>query len=447
MPARSLPSIAPEKITLQLKWTHQFQFAGYYAAKEQGYYADVGLDVEFIERTVDIDPVKQVLSGKAQYGVGDSGLVVEFSKGKQIKALAAIFQHSPLVFISKKSSLITNPFEMKGKRIMLDKYEAHSPLRACFLGVGLKDDGYISVDHSYDNGSLVRDEVDVISAYSTNAPFYYQELGIDINVIKPQDYGVDFYGDILFTTVQEILNNSGRTQRFKQATIKGWHYALTHQEELVQLIHDKYNGKLGLDRLHYEAKVIAKLISADTIPLGEIKVSRLLRTANVYAHLHQTKKLNISDIRSFIQPDEDIHRITLTPQEQIWLSEHPHLKFTGNPDWLPYEAFNEKGEYVGIVADHLKLIENHLGVKFNIVPSKAWQESVAKVRDGAVDIISETVDSSLTDIMAFTKPYLSSPIVIVMNDKHTYVNNIMQISDKKIVLIKDYGYIKHITDA
>ncbi len=447
-PVWSLPANASEKISLQLKWTHQFQFAGYYAAKEQGYYADAGLDVEFIERTLGIDPIKQVISGKAQYGISDSSIVSEFVKGTQIKALAAIFQHSPLVFISKKSSLITDLFDMKGKRIMLENTDAaRAPLDAVLLGAGLREGDYTFVDHTYDNGSLIRDEVDVISNYLTDAPYYIQQQGVDINIINPQDYGVDFYGDILFTSTEEILNHPDRARRFKQATIKGWHYALLHQEELVQLIHDKYNRKLDLDFLHYEAKEIAKLISADTIPLGEIKVSRLLRTSDVYTQLHKTKKLNISDIGSFIQPDKDVHRITLTPQERIWLHEHPLLKFTGTPDWLPYEAFDDKGEYIGIVADHLKLIENNLGIKFNIVASKTWQESVAKVRDGKIDIISETVNSSLTDMMVFTKPYLSSPIIIVMNDKQAYVNNIADISDKKVALIKDYGYIEHITNA
>jgi len=447
-PAWSLPANAPEKISLQLRWTHQFQFAGYYAAKEQSYYADAGLDVEFIEHIINVNPIEQVLSGKAQYGISDSSIVIEFAKGTQIKALAAIFQHNPLVFITKQSSHITNPFEMKGKRIMLQNYDAaYAPLRACFLGAGFNEDNYISVKHSYDNGSLIRDEVDVISNYLTDAPYYFQQQGVEINIINPQDYGVDFYGDILFASTHETIEHADRAKRFRQATIKGWHYALAHQEELVQLIHNKYKSKLSLNALRYEAKEIAKLISADTIPLGTIKASRLLRTSDVYAQLHNTKKLNISDIRSFIQSDEDIHRITLSVQEQTWLHDHPHLNFTGDLDWLPYEAFDNNGKYIGIVADHLKLIEKYSGIKFNIIPTKTGQESVAKVRDGKIDIISETVNSSLTDIMVFTKPYLSSPIVIVMNDKQAYVNNIADISDKKIALIKGYGYIEDITDA
>jgi len=447
-PAWSQYSNAQEKVSLQLKWTHQFQFAGHYAAKEQGYYADAGLDVEFIERTLGIDPIKQVMSGKAQYGISDSSIVLEFAKGTPIKALASIFQHSPLVFFSKKSSLITGLFEIKGKRIMLESASAaRAALDAVLFGAGIREDDYISVKHTYDNGSLMRDEVDVISNYLTDAPYYFQQQGVEINIINPQDYGVDFYGDILFSSTQETIDHPERVKHFKQATIKGWHYALTHQEELVQLIHDKYNSKISLDKLRYEAKEIAKLISADTIPLGTIEAGRLLRVAGVYAQLYKTKALNINDISAFLQPDEAVRRITLTPQEQIWLHEHPRFKFTGNPDWLPYEAFNEKGEYIGIVADHLKIIEQHSGIKFNILPTKTWQESIAKVRDGEIDIISETVDSPLTEKMVFTKSYLSSPIVIVMNDKQAYVNNIADISDKKIALIKGYGYIEHITGA
>jgi len=220
-PAWSQYSNAQEKINLQLKWTHQFQFAGYYAAKEQGYYADAGLDVEFIERTVGIDPVEQVLSGKAQYGVSDSSIVSKFAKGTEIKALAAIFQHNPLVFFTKRSSRITSPFEMKGKRIMLEQEEEYAPLMASFIGAGLNQDDYISVKHTYDNGSLIRDEVDVISNYLTDAPYYFQQQGVEINIINPQDYGVDFYGDILFTSRQETIEHPARAKRFKQATIKG----------------------------------------------------------------------------------------------------------------------------------------------------------------------------------------------------------------------------------
>src|SRR3990167_11363078 len=91
----ALPSHALEKVTLQLKWTHAFQFAGYYAAKEQGYYRDAGLDVSIVEAAPDTDPVRRVLEGEAQFGVGTSSLLLERAAGKPVVALAVVFQQSP----------------------------------------------------------------------------------------------------------------------------------------------------------------------------------------------------------------------------------------------------------------------------------------------------------------------------------------------------------------
>lgn len=87
---------AKEKVTLQLQWLHQFQFAGYYVAKEQGYYDAAGLDVTIKEITPDIIVAEDVVSQKAQYGVGRSTLLVNRADGIPIVLLGAIFQHSPL---------------------------------------------------------------------------------------------------------------------------------------------------------------------------------------------------------------------------------------------------------------------------------------------------------------------------------------------------------------
>ena len=96
-----------EKVVLQLKWQHQFQFAGYYAAQEQGYYREAGLEVEIREAAPGSDPVRQVLQGEAQYGVGSSSLVLQRHRGAPVVVLAVIFQHSPLVLLSRRDSGIS----------------------------------------------------------------------------------------------------------------------------------------------------------------------------------------------------------------------------------------------------------------------------------------------------------------------------------------------------
>jgi diguanylate cyclase (GGDEF)-like protein/PAS domain S-box-containing protein len=136
--------------------------------------------------------------------------------------------------------------------------------------------------------------------------------------------------------------------------------------------------------------------------------------------------------------------LELTEDEQKWLEEHPTVKFTGDPNWLPYEAFDSHGNYTGIVSEHLDLIAGMTGLKFRMSPSKTWTESTEKAKQGLVDILSETDDSDLKSHLDFTIPYISNPIVIAMHSRENYVENITDIKDRKIALIKDYGYASKI---
>lgn len=136
--------------------------------------------------------------------------------------------------------------------------------------------------------------------------------------------------------------------------------------------------------------------------------------------------------------------IELTPSEKKWLQTHPVIKFTGDPNWLPYEAFDKQDQYIGIVAEHIKLIESISGLEFNKIPSKTWTESTEKAKQGLVDVLSETDDSDLKSHLNFTTSYISNPIVIAMHNSQNYVEAISKIKDKKIALIKDYGYASKI---
>lgn len=139
--------------------------------------------------------------------------------------------------------------------------------------------------------------------------------------------------------------------------------------------------------------------------------------------------------------------LNLSDTERAWLKSNTTVKFTGDPNWLPYEAFDSKGNYIGIVAEHLELINNMTGLKFIMSPSKTWTESTEKAKQGLVDILSETDDSDLKSHLNFTQPYISNPIIIAMHSRENYVESINHIKDKKIALIKDYGYASKIRRA
>ena len=137
-------------------------------------------------------------------------------------------------------------------------------------------------------------------------------------------------------------------------------------------------------------------------------------------------------------------RIQLTDSERLWLEAHPTVSFTGDPNWLPYEAFDSEGKYIGIVSEHLDLIAQSTGIKFRMSPSKTWTESTEKAKNGLVDILSETDDSDLRSHLLFTDPYLSNPIVIAMHLRENYVGGINSIRNRNIAVIKDYGYVSKI---
>jgi len=139
-------------------------------------------------------------------------------------------------------------------------------------------------------------------------------------------------------------------------------------------------------------------------------------------------------------------KISFTKAQHQWMKEHPIINFTGDPHWLPFEAFDERGEYIGIVADLIDIIEERSNIRFNIITSKSWEHALSMLNDGTVDVLTETTDSSLRARYSFTSSFFSNPIVVIMDKESPYINSLHQLKDKRIVLIKDYGYTAKIKD-
>ncbi|MBT7768693.1 MAG: ABC transporter substrate-binding protein, partial [Rhodospirillales bacterium] len=155
-----------EKVKIQLKWFHQFQFAGYYAAKEKGFYREEGLDVEIVERDPKKDNIEEVISGNAEYGVADSGLLLSRLQGKPVVMLSQIFQHSPLVFLTLRSSGLRTPFDLLGKTLMVDSAgNGDAPVKAMILKALGNLNKVKWKQHNYQFGELVDGKVDAMFAY------------------------------------------------------------------------------------------------------------------------------------------------------------------------------------------------------------------------------------------------------------------------------------------
>ncbi len=268
------------KVKLQLKWTHQFQFAGYYAAKEKGYYKEKGIDVEIIELKNNENPVDVVLNGKADFGIGSSDLIIERAKGKKIVLLASIFQHSPYILIAKKNKNIDNIHQISNKRIAIETHASELIFYLKNEGVEVKDIQQSSYFQGIDD--LIENKVDVISAYSTDEPYLLNKKGIDYNVFNPRSSGVDFYGDSLFTTEEFIKKNPKIVEDFLNSTLKGWSYALKNKKELVDIIRKSYAKTRSEEQLLFEANEIEKLTVPEIVNIGYINKGRWEAIAKSY---------------------------------------------------------------------------------------------------------------------------------------------------------------------
>ena len=122
-----LQSAPLRKVTLQLKWAHDFQFAGYYAAQAKGFYAAEGLDVALREAGPKRLPLPVVESGQAEFGVSDMEVFQAYQEGRPLVSLGVVFQHAPVILMARARSGITAVQDLVGKKVMLE--EASSPRR------------------------------------------------------------------------------------------------------------------------------------------------------------------------------------------------------------------------------------------------------------------------------------------------------------------------------
>jgi PAS domain S-box-containing protein len=278
----------PERVTLQLKWLHQFQFAGYYAARAKGFYSAEGLEVTIREGGPDRPVVDLVLGGGAQFGIGDSELLINRIKGQPVVALAAIFQHSPYVIMSRQDRHIRTPSDLVGRKLMLSEGQGAIQLRAMFKREGIDPKLVNIVPQSWSLDDLISGKVDAVSAYASVEPALLRARGVEPATLRSLDYGVDFYGDIVFATEAEVAQNPGRVAAFLRATRKGWDYALNHEAELAALIlglEGVAQRGLTRDTLLAEAREMRPFILPDVVEIGHMNPSRFEYIARTLADL------------------------------------------------------------------------------------------------------------------------------------------------------------------
>ena len=272
-----------DTIVLQLAWYHQFQFAGYYAAKDKGFYREAGLEVSLLEGGNGKNVIDEVLNDAAHYGVTNSELLVHRLHNKPIVVLAAIFQHSPIALIISGNSGVTSLQDLKGKRVKMSTTSVDIELQAIFQHEGISidqlqlSDGFSTYEDYFDAN------LDAVAAYVTNQPYYLKQKNIPFSLIQPATYGIDFYGDCLFTSEKELRNHPERVKAFREASLKGWAYAMNHPDETIEIILKNYPTQKTREHLRYEAEEVRKLILPALVELGHMNPERWRHIAKTFS--------------------------------------------------------------------------------------------------------------------------------------------------------------------
>jgi len=427
-----------EKVSVQLDWKYQFEFAGFVAAKEKGFYRDVGLDVDLREYRDGIDIGADVLAGRATYGVDNSSLMIDSGRVKPVVLMGTYFQHSPLIFVARKG--IKNPGDMIGKTIMGTDYELkYSSLALLLNHFNISPKNTKFVEHTFTIKSFIEGKVDVMSAFRSNQLYELDRLGIEYEIIDPSQYGFMMSAVNLFTSPEEAAEHTDRTQRFIDATNRGWKYALDHPNEMIDILLHKYAAQKSRSALQYEAQVSKQLMMTDFYPIGEVN-SEL--TVRAFKQLIQTGVINedqklgrymFKDIAATSHKD-----FKFTSAEKNYLIQKKKITMCVDPEWYPLEAIRD-GKHIGIAADVMRIFEKQVGLPIELILTSSWHESLTYAQERKCDILSlASSEPERLKYIKFTSNYLSIPYVMVTTNDKPFTEDIASLTKEKIGIVKGY---------
>lgn len=431
-----------KKISLQLMWLDQFEFAGFYIAKEKGFYKEVGLDVTLKKFTSTTNVLETVLNGKADFGTSSTSLLVANSLGKDVLLLGSVFQTSPLILLALKESGIKTLSDIKGKKAMITQEQTtFATLQTMLKSENLKISDLEILKHSFDIEDLIDGTTDLMLAYTTNEPFILQEKGYESQIFNPKDYGFDFYEELIFTTNKYNKKNPKVVTDFYTASIKGWQYAFDNIEETAQLIFKKYNPQnKSLKSLIYEGQQMKKLSMVDNIELGTISKDKLKLIENSYKIMGLLK--NDLNFETLLLQNRHESKLKLTPHEQEYLIQKKDIKMCVDPNWMPYEKI-QNGKHIGMSADFIKLIEKSINTPITLVPTIKWSQSIGYAKNRTCDIFSLAKQTPLRrKYMDFTTPYFNFPVVIATSAEELYITKVESVLNKPIGIVKDFALIE-----
>ena len=415
-------------ISIQLKWKHQFQFAGFYVAKELGLYEKYGLDVSFEEFDGSFDPLNRVLEQKSNFGIDDSSLVYHKLNGNDVVALFAIFKTSPIALLSQEK--FNTIKSLKNKDIEFSSNEiSNISINAIFKS---QDIHVNNIKHTFYSKSFKEKKSDAIVGYLSNQPHILDKENIKYNIFLPKDYGFDFYGDMIYTSLEFAKQNPIIVKNFIEATKKGWEYAFKNIPYSVDLIYEKYNSQnKSKDSLFYEANILKEFSDYENKEFGEIDKFKIKEIANTIKLIYPQRFRN-NDLNDFIWNN----KVALIDYyKKNYLQFNKDFTVCIQDNLFPIDGI-DNNRLVGISGEILNTISEKFEFNLKPINAKNYQESIQNVFENKCNILTISAEDSYKQykIMDRTNFYLESNLAIITKIDKPFIENNNNLNEKRFVV-------------
>ena len=282
---------AADKVTLQLKWVTQAQFAGYFVAQEKGYYKDAGLDVTIKPGGPDIAPPQVIAGGGADVIIDwMPSALASREKGVPLVNIAQVFKKSGMMLTCRKDSGIKTPADFKGRTLGVWFFGNEYPFLSWMAKLGLPtdggDNGVTVLKQGFNVDPILQKQADCVSTMTYNEYWQIIDAGLgedDLIVYKYEDQGVATLEDGLYV-LEENLKDAAfvdKMARFVSASLKGWEYAQKNVNEAADIVLE--NDETGAQTEKHQRRMmgeIAKLLEGSTKGLGYLEPGDYDRTVD-----------------------------------------------------------------------------------------------------------------------------------------------------------------------
>lgn len=440
-------SSAKKVVKIQFDWKHQFQFAGFYAAKEKGFYSEYGLDVEFVEYRSGLNILDALIDRTVDFGVLNSEAITSRLNGSPIVLLSNYFKRSPYVIVSNEN--IVSPADLKNKKVMTGKDTFYdSGLGIMFKQFGLRENDVIIVPQSFNVEDFITGKVDAVTVYLTDQMFEIDKSKKKYNILDANNFGVEDYASTLVTSENMIKTHPDIVKNFKIASDRGWKYALSNPEEMIELIKEKYNTlNKSEEALVFESEQIKKVFQAEHYPIGSIDMHKLRRMGEMLIQLGKASSLE--KLSGFIYDDELNHidaleGIKFSPEEMLWKKEKEVIKVSSEMDNVPFD-YRLFGESKGYSIELLKLITNRLGMKLKVIPlpdGVSQNDSHAK---GEIDLVHSAQHYSIESNSAIiSNSYLAAKTVFVIRKDVNEITQLSELDGRGVAVLDGSAYQRYL---